>query len=322
MTLDRRGLVLLVLLTVAWGVNWPVMKLGVAHFPPLAFRLLCMAGGVVALGLALWLRGESLRLPRRDWGPRCAWPLPNMVIWHLFAICAVSFVVVRARCHPRLHHADLGGAVGLLLFRDRLAAPAWAGIACALSASPLLLSGELATLTGSPAGTLLMLLAAAGWGYGTQLMKRSTLALPVGVLTFWMLVCTLPFLLAGTLLLESGWRLPDAVEWAAIAYNAVVVFAYCHLVWFSLARSLPPAVFSLSVMFIPVVGVFSGMWMLGEQPHWQDYAAVALMLAALASVLLVPLLARVAEAGSDATAYAPRFHLTSPHALGYTRAHP
>lgn len=290
MTLDRRGLVLLVLLTVAWGVNWPVMKLGVAHFPPLAFRLLCMAGGVVALGLALRLRGESLRLPRRDWGPVLRLALPNMVIWHLFAICAVK-LLSSGRAAILGYTMPIWAVLwGLLLFRDRLAAPAWAGIACALSGIALLLSGELATLTGSPAGTLLMLLAAAGWGYGTQLMKRSTLALPVGVLTLWMLVCTLPFLLAGTLLLESGWRLPDAVEWAAIAYNAVVVFAYCHLVWFSLARSLPPAVSSLSVMFIPVVGVFSGMWMLGEQPHWQDYAAVALMLAALASVLLVPLL--------------------------------
>ncbi len=107
-----------------------------------------------------------------------------------------------------------------------------------------------------------------------------------------MLTVTLPFLAAGTLLLETGWRMPNAAEWGAIAYNAVVVFAYCHLVWFALARNLPPAVSSLSVMFIPVVGVFSGMWMLGEQPHWQDYAAIALMFAALSSVMLVPLLRR------------------------------
>jgi drug/metabolite transporter (DMT)-like permease len=116
--------------------------------------------------------------------------------------------------------------------------------------------------------------------------------MPVGVLTFWMLVVTLPFLLLGTLLLERDWRLPNAVEWGAIAYNAVVVFAYCHLVWFMLARSLPPVVSSLSMMFIPVVGVFSGMWMLGEQPHWQDYAAIVLMFCAMASVLLVPLVRR------------------------------
>ena len=35
----------------------------------------------------------------------------------------------------------------------------------------------------------------------------------------------------------------------------------------------------LSVMMIPVLGVFSGMVVLGEQPHWQDYAALVLILA-------------------------------------------
>jgi len=159
---------------------------------------------------------------------------------------------------------------GLVIFRERIALSAWIGIGCALAGTVLLLSGEIAALTGSPAGTLLMLVAAAGWGFGTQLMKRTQLDVPIGTLTFWMLAVTLPFLAIGSLLFESGWRMPNAIEWAAIAYNAVVVFAYCHLVWFALARSLPPVVSSLSIMFIPVVGVFSGMWILGETPHWQD----------------------------------------------------
>jgi len=49
---------------------------------------------------------------------------------------------------------------------------------------------------------------------------------------------------------------------------------------------LPPAASGLSVMMIPVVGVFSSMVILGEQPHWQDYVALALILMALATVLL------------------------------------
>ena len=53
-----------------------------------------------------------------------------------------------------------------------------------------------------------------------------------------------------------------------------------------LARKLPPAASGLSVMLIPVLGVFSGMWILGEQPYWQDYAALLLILLALSTVLL------------------------------------
>jgi threonine/homoserine efflux transporter RhtA len=42
------------------------------------------------------------------------------------------------------------------------------------------------------------------------------------------------------------------------------------------------------VMMIPVLGVFSGMWLLGERPSWQDYAALVLILIALSSVFLTP----------------------------------
>jgi len=37
-----------------------------------------------------------------------------------------------------------------------------------------------------------------------------------------------------------------------------------------------------------VVGVFSGMVLLDEKPHWQDFAALVLVLAALATVMLPP----------------------------------
>lgn len=292
MQLDRRGLILLVILTVAWGLNWPIMKLGVAHFPAMGFRLLCMAGGLVALGLALAVRGESLRVPSGMWPTVVKLAIPNMVIWHLFAICAVK-MLSSGRAAILGYTMPIWAVVwGLIIFRERIALSAWVGIACAATGTVLLLSGEIAALTGSPAGTLLMLVAAAGWGFGTQLIKRTPIDMPIGALTFWMLAITLPFLAIGTLLFETGWRMPNAIEWGAIAYNAVVVFAYCHLVWFALARSLPPVVSSLSIMFIPVVGVFSGMWLLGETPHWQDYAAIVLMFAALSSVMLAPLLRR------------------------------
>ena len=39
---------------------------------------------------------------------------------------------------------------------------------------------------------------------------------------------------------------------------------------------------TLSVMFIPVLGVFSGALWLGEVLHWQDWAAVVLMVVAIA----------------------------------------
>ena len=55
-----------------------------------------------------------------------------------------------------------------------------------------------------------------------------------------------------------------------------------------MARKLPPVASILSVMMIPVVGVFSGAWLLGETPGWQDYIATALILLSMSPVLLKP----------------------------------
>jgi drug/metabolite transporter (DMT)-like permease len=73
--------------------------------------------------------------------------------------------------------------------------------------------------------------------------------------------------------------------WAAIVFNAVAVFGYAQPAWLYLARALPPIASTLSVMFIPVLGVVSGAVWLGEVLHWQDFAAMALMVVAIASVL-------------------------------------
>ena len=57
-------------------------------------------------------------------------------------------------------------------------------------------------------------------------------------------------------------------------------------VWLILARALPPIASSMSVMMIPVLGVVSGAWWLNEKLHWQDGAAIVLVLVAIATVML------------------------------------
>jgi drug/metabolite transporter (DMT)-like permease len=84
---------------------------------------------------------------------------------------------------------------------------------------------------------------------------------------------------------RSQWRAPDAQAWTAILYNGLLVLGFAQTAWFFLVRTLPPVASTLSVMMIPVIGVFSGALWLGEVLHWQDWTAVGLMVVAIASVL-------------------------------------
>ncbi len=61
-----------------------------------------------------------------------------------------------------------------------------------------------------------------------------------------------------------------------------------HWAWFTLARTLPVAVSSLSSLPVPVVGVLAGMLFLGERPGIAEFAALALVLCSLFAVLFQP----------------------------------
>jgi len=255
----------------------------------LTFRTLCMIGGLPPIWLVARLRGISLRIPPGQLATIAKLSIPNMIVWHLFVILGVRMLSSGRAAILGYTMPVWAVLSGLLFFRERVTPMAWLGVACALAGALLLLSSEFATLSGHPLGSVLVLAAAASWGYGTVALKKSQIEMPTMSLTFWMLaITTLAMGVAAVLFESSAWRWPNAIEWGAIVFNAIIVFGFAHVVWFQLARTLPPIASSLSVMMIPVVGVFSGAWMLGETPHWQDYAAMGLILAAMSTVLLKP----------------------------------
>ncbi len=151
----------------------------------------------------------------------------------------------------------------------------------------LLLWHELTNLSGRPVGVLLALTAAVAWALGTQQLRQSTLPAAALTISFWMTVLTTLVMSALSVTFEMPqWKAPSTVVWLTILYNAVLIFGFAHAAWTFLARSLPPVASSLSVMMIPILGVFAGAIGLGEVLHWQDWAAVVLMVVAIGSVLV------------------------------------
>ena len=284
--LTRRQLATLVLLTIVWGVNWPVMKLGVTDFPALTFRALSIWLGLPVLGLALLLLKVPFRVPRRHW-PELLWlAATNMFVWHACIILAVKTLSSGRAAILGYTMPIFSAVLGAIFFSAVLAHRSWLGVGAAALGVALLLWHEFTHLAGRPVGVMLALVAAATWALGTQLLRRTRIDVPTLTLSFWMTGMTAVVMTLLALVFERPqWKAPSAGTWGAIAFNAVLIFGYAHAAWFYLARALPPVASTLSVMFIPVLGVFSGALWLGEAVHWQDWTAVALMVVAIASVL-------------------------------------
>ncbi|MDB5752770.1 MAG: putative Permease of the drug/metabolite transporter superfamily [Ramlibacter sp.] len=284
--LSRQQLVLLVLLTIVWGVNWPVMKVGVTGYPPLTFRALSMWLGLPILAGALVVLKVPFTVRRGQWREVLGLAAANMFVWHLCIILAVQTLSSGRAAILGYTMPIFSAVIGALWFGAALTRRAWLGVGAAAIGVALLLWHELTQLAGRPTGVLLALVAAATWAVGTQLLRRTRLDLQTLTITFWMTAMTTVVMTAAALLFESSqWRLPHPAAAGAIVFNAILIFGFAQAAWFALARGLPPLASTLSVMLIPVLGVFSGALWLGEAVHWQDWAAVVLMTVAIASVL-------------------------------------
>jgi drug/metabolite transporter (DMT)-like permease len=226
------------------------------------------------------------RVPRRYWPELALLTVSNMLVWHICIILAVRALSSGRAAILGYTMPIFSAVIGAMVFSAVMSRRAWLGVGAAALGVSLLLWHEFTSLAGRPGSVALALFAAAVWALGTQLLRRSKIDLPTLTLSFWMTVIAGLALNILTVVFERDqWQVPSRpVAWA-IAYNAVLIFGYAHAAWFYLARSLPPVASTLSVMFIPVLGVFSGALWLGEVLHWQDWAAVVLMVMAIASVL-------------------------------------
>ena len=285
--LSQRQLLTLVAITIFWGMNWPMMKLGATGMPPLSFRAISMWLSLPIIVATLWVLKTPFRVPRAQWPELLKISIFNMMIWHSLMIVAVKSLSSGRAAILGYSMPIFSAVLGAMLFGATLSKRAWGGVVAAGVGVILLLWHEFTNLSGNPLAVGMALMSALSWAMGIQLLRRTTLTIPTLTMSLWMTLLTAVLMSClATLLERQNWAMPSPTTWGAIAYNALLIFGCAQILWLWLARHLTPVASTLSVMMIPVIGVFSGALWLGEVLHWQDWASVGLMVLAIASVLL------------------------------------
>ena len=288
-TIPRAGLLLLGLLSLGWGINWPVMKVVITEIPRLIFRGDSILLASIGLFGIAWLSGQPLRVPAGRWPQLCAMAACNIAGWNMFAIYGVSLL-------PSGRAAILGytmpiwsALLSAWFLNEPLTRRRMLGLALGMGGMALLLAAEFEKLGSAPGGVLFMLIAANFWAGGLVIYKRDPLPMPITSMTAWQaLLGGLPIALAGHALETVRWGEVGFWPMFGFWYNVFIGLLFCYWAWNKLVQMVPAAVSSLGSLIIPVVGVFSGMLFLDEAPRWQDFAALALVLTAIATVLLPP----------------------------------
>ncbi|MCC6470828.1 MAG: DMT family transporter [Alphaproteobacteria bacterium] len=284
------AVVLLGLMTLFWGVNFPVMKMALREIEPWSFRVLCLTAGALGLFLIAVLTGQRLAAPRRDWPMLVVLSLLNITGWHLFSAFGISLMAA-GRASVLAYTMPLWAVLAASpILGERLTRTRMAGLALGLGGIAVLFSDELSRVGAAPAGALCTLGSAISWGLGTAVLKSRRWGMGAVVLTGWQMVIGGLPVLAGFAFVGHA---PDLAQvsstaWLALAYAATVPMVFCHYAWTRLVGLLPAGVAAISTLMIPVVGVISSAPLVGEAVGLREIAALALVVAALVVVLVLP----------------------------------
>ncbi len=300
-------------LALAWGLNWPAVKVMLSALPPFTMRWLGLGGG------ALLLVGLALAQRRALWPPREGWAAIAVgaatVVGFNFCTAfaqletSTSRAAVLSFTMPMLAALIAWGWLGEKPGRRGLLALAVGSAGIAVLAWPVLRGlGQGAALRcvvqsmpphgmvqSMPLrGMVFPLLAALAWALGTVASKRWP---PVGdrlAVTAWQLGLAAACGVAAAAL--AGERLP--VVWpvpvvGALAFHIVIATALAYVLWYRQLERLSATVSSLTTLAVPVVGVLGAMALVGERPGAADALGFVLVLGG-AALVLVPAPGRTA----------------------------
>ena len=275
---------MLVLLSVVWGINWPIIKIALEDVPVLTFRTICLMGGSIGLLVLAKLAGYSIALPRDKVRPMIAVASVNVTGWHIMSGFAVTLTSSGHAAIIGYTMPVWGVLLGALFLHEPLTWRRLVSLILGTAGLGVLIAKDLFQSTGVPLGAVLMAGAALSWAIGTIGLKRVDWGgMTTGVLVAWQcLIGGLP-ILAGALIFETDRMIwPSFWPLMALIYNVIFAFVIGHYLYFKVVQLFPVGVATIGTLSIPIIGLICGAVILGEPFGAPEIIAVLLVCGALA----------------------------------------
>ena len=273
------GISYLLIASVVWGLNWPLIKFLLSELPPLSARAIAgVIGAAVTIGFAA-MRGETL-IPPTNGLPRLLIAAAlNYTAWT--ALTALSLIWLHASEAVIISYT-LPIWTALLarpLLGERLTFARAVGMALGLSGVTLLVlvqpegSGWTRLL-----GAALALSASMLFGLGAVLSKLTPLLMPPVAAVGWQIgLGTVPLLL-GMSIERPSLAAIDVRGWLALTASGALALGVGYIAWFGALQRLPASVVTIGSLLVPMIGVSTSGILLGEPLGLRECSALALTL--------------------------------------------
>jgi drug/metabolite transporter (DMT)-like permease len=283
-----RGYLLVVGMSIFWGVSWPIMKIALLEIPPWTFRTISLACGGVGILILAKISGQKLSIPKNEFMPLLLVSMLNVTGWHLGSAHGISHMQAGRAVIVGFTMPLWATIASSLILGEKVTVQKILGLLLGLTGLFILLQPQLVAVGDKPLGIFFMLGGAISWGTGTVLLKYFKWTMPTVLLTGWQLMIGSLPVIAGTILLEPSPAISQLSLNAVLAMLYVIVFPmlFCHWAWFTVVGIFPASVAAISTLAIPVVGVLSSAVVLGESLGVREGTALVLVITAMGIVLL------------------------------------
>ena len=279
------ALFLLGFLSIFWGLNWPVMKIGLSEVSPWVFRACASVSGAIGLFAIAKFSGHRLGVPRGERLGVVLCAILNLALWNILVLYGID-LMNSGRAAILAYTMPLWATLtGAFLLREGLSGRRLLALALGMCAVGLLFFAEGQALGHSLAGPILVIGAAMSWGAGTALVKYYNFTMPLTVTIAWQHVIGVTPILVVVLFRDLDH--PAVSFWPAmmVIYNMAITSIFCYWAYFKIVQMLPVVVSTVGVLAVPVLGVFFDALIFRHLPTAFDYAALITVVAAVYLVL-------------------------------------
>lgn len=287
------GALLVVLLALAWGCNWPAMKLALRDIDVWLFRCGTALGGGLIFLIALKLRGVPLVVPRREWPALAFCAFFNITVFPLSSTLALLYLPAGWTAIIAYTMPVWASILGLAVLQERLTWRRMIALVMGLTGVVVLMAPDL-DFDGASSdlmlGFAIILAGAVLWAVGVVGQKRVSWGRPTSVIAAWQVfVGGLPYLLAVPVLADfsslTEARVDALLAWA---YSVLIGLALGTYLFYRIVARFPVATAGIASLSVPVVGVLSASLLLGEVLGLRELGSLVLVVSAVALVLLEP----------------------------------
>ncbi|MEX5551266.1 EamA family transporter [Pseudomonas pergaminensis] len=275
----KKHLSLAVLVTLVWGVNFPITKLGLRAIDP--FVLTGIRFALAALPLVFFIKRPAVKF---------SYVAAYGFIFGLGMWGVINYGI-QVGVSPGIASLIIQLSVfftmgwGFVLFKEKIRGAQMVGAVLALVG----LAGIISTQEGNHAvlGVMLIVLSAVAWSVGNVIIKKSGVKEIFSFMVWASLIPPIPlfltaWLMHGSAAFEGLQASLDLTAVLSILFQVYLATHFAYWGWNSLLKLYPVSTVAPLSLLIPVFGITSSMLMLDERISTPNLISIGIIIAGLA----------------------------------------